>query len=32
MPEERMRNARIRLIGPAEIPKLRDAVQAWMRG
>ncbi len=31
MLEERLRNARIRLIGPGEIPKLREAVQAWMR-
>lgn len=29
---ERLDNASIRLIGPAELPKLRDAVRAWMRG
>ncbi len=29
---ERARTNRIRLIGPAELPKLREAVQAWMRG
>jgi hypothetical protein len=32
MLHERLRGARIRLIGPAELPKLREAVQAWMRG
>lgn len=29
---ERAKINRIRLIGPAELPKLREAVQAWMRG
>lgn len=28
---ERLRGARIRLIGPDELPRLRDAVQTWMR-
>lgn len=29
---ERLRGARIRLIGPVELPGLREIVQRWMRG
>lgn len=29
---ERLRDARIRLMGPDELPRLREAVQGWMRG